>query len=134
MGVPVLGDTVDEPNETFTLRLSSPSNATLADADGVGTITDDDLPPPPPDLVAPQTTISKAPPASTRSKSASFSFRSSETGSRFQCKLDRGAWKSCKSPATYRNVKKGRHTFLVRAIDAAGNVDATPAKKTWRRR
>ena len=35
-------DTDDEPNEAFTVRLSSPSNATLADDSGAGTITDDD--------------------------------------------------------------------------------------------
>ena len=44
--VSVTGDTVDEPNETVVLRLSSPSNATLAggvtELDGTGTITDDD--------------------------------------------------------------------------------------------
>jgi uncharacterized repeat protein (TIGR01451 family) len=43
--VPVLGDVIDEPNETFTVTLSSPVNATLADAQGLGTITDDDAPP-----------------------------------------------------------------------------------------
>ncbi len=36
------GDTLDEDNETFTLDLSAPSNATLSDGQGVGTITDDD--------------------------------------------------------------------------------------------
>ncbi|WET82601.1 Calx-beta domain-containing protein [Amycolatopsis sp. QT-25] len=35
-------DTVDEPNETFTVHLSAPSGAGLLDATGVGTIVDDD--------------------------------------------------------------------------------------------
>ena len=43
--VPILDDSVNEPNETFTVTLSSPTNATLEDAVGVGTITEDDLPP-----------------------------------------------------------------------------------------
>jgi chitinase len=40
--VPVRGDAVDEPNETFTVTLTSPTGATLGDANAVGTITDDD--------------------------------------------------------------------------------------------
>jgi hypothetical protein len=40
--VPVAGDVVDETNETFALNLTTPSNATLADGVGQGTITDDD--------------------------------------------------------------------------------------------
>ncbi len=40
--VAILGDLVDEPDETLTVTLSSPSNATLADATGQGTILDDD--------------------------------------------------------------------------------------------
>ncbi len=40
--VNILGDTVDEDNETFTLNLSNPSNANIADGQGIGTITDDD--------------------------------------------------------------------------------------------
>jgi hypothetical protein len=40
--VPVVDDLVPEPSETFTLRLSNPVNATLGDAAGVGTITDQD--------------------------------------------------------------------------------------------
>jgi large repetitive protein len=43
--VPVLGDTAYEGNETFAVSLSSPSNAGIADADAVGTITDDDTKP-----------------------------------------------------------------------------------------
>ena len=40
--VPVNGDTLDEANETFFVNLRSPINATIADGQGVGTITDDD--------------------------------------------------------------------------------------------
>src|SRR5207253_915966 len=38
----VVGDTVDEPDETFTLALANPVNATIAKAVGVATIVDDD--------------------------------------------------------------------------------------------
>src|SRR5207248_2979149 len=40
----VNGDTIDEVNETFTVNLSNPSNATIATGTGTGTITDDDGP------------------------------------------------------------------------------------------
>ena len=40
--VGVKGDIRDEPNETYTFDLSSPTNATIADGTGVGTIVDDD--------------------------------------------------------------------------------------------
>ena len=42
MVVGVKGDVRDEPNETFTFDLSSPTNAIIADGQGVGTIIDDD--------------------------------------------------------------------------------------------
>ena len=45
IAVPVLGDTLDEPDETFSVNLSNPTNATIADSQGVGTIQDDDIPP-----------------------------------------------------------------------------------------
>ncbi|MEQ1856709.1 MAG: Calx-beta domain-containing protein [Longimicrobiales bacterium] len=38
----VQGDQIDEANDTYTVTLSSPSNATLLDGTGLGTITDDD--------------------------------------------------------------------------------------------
>jgi hypothetical protein len=40
--VNVVGDTIDEPNETFHLALSSPVAATILDGDGLGKILDDD--------------------------------------------------------------------------------------------
>ena len=43
--VAVTGDRTDESNETIDLRLSSPRNATIAAANGTGTIRDDDGPP-----------------------------------------------------------------------------------------
>lgn len=53
--VTVVGDTIDEANETFFLVLSSPVGATIADARGEATITDDD--PPPTVSVAPSVTV-----------------------------------------------------------------------------
>jgi thermitase len=44
--VSVSGDTAAEPNETFVVNLSAATNATIADAQGVGTIVNDDVPPP----------------------------------------------------------------------------------------
>jgi hypothetical protein len=48
--VTVNGDTVVEPDETFFVNLSNPTNATITDSQGVGTIKNDDQPPPPPSL------------------------------------------------------------------------------------
>ena len=42
--VPVRGDFVDEANETLKVNLSTASGTTVADNQGIGTITDDDLP------------------------------------------------------------------------------------------
>ncbi len=46
VSVTVNGDTAVEASETFTVNLSSPVNAAIADSQGVGTITNDDFPPP----------------------------------------------------------------------------------------
>jgi hypothetical protein len=43
--VPILPDNVDEPNETFFVNLANPTNATIADSQGQGTIVDDDSQP-----------------------------------------------------------------------------------------
>jgi uncharacterized repeat protein (TIGR01451 family) len=44
VSVTVKGDAILEPSETFTVGLSSPTTAAIADGQGVGTILNDDLP------------------------------------------------------------------------------------------
>jgi len=83
------------------------------------------------DTTAPETTIDSGPPETTASTAAEFSFSSSETRSTFECKLDGGAFALCLSPKDYAALSDGQHTFEVRATDAAGNPDQTPASRTW---
>ncbi|MBI1804390.1 MAG: DUF11 domain-containing protein [Ignavibacteria bacterium] len=45
ISISVNGDTKDEPNETFIVNLTNPSNATIADGQGIGTILNDDSQP-----------------------------------------------------------------------------------------
>jgi hypothetical protein len=87
--------------------------------------------PPPPDTTPPDTTITSGPSGTVTSTTAQFSFTSTETGSTFECQLDDAAYAACTSPATYTGLAAGPHTFGVRATDAAGNTDATPATRTW---
>jgi hypothetical protein len=61
---------------------------------------------------------------------ATFAFSANEPGA-FQCRLDAGSYAPCTSPKTYTRLKGGVHRFMVRAIDAAGNVDAVPAVAQW---
>jgi hypothetical protein len=84
------------------------------------------------DTTAPQTTILSGPSGDTISASSTtFSFTSSESGSAFQCKVDAGSYSPCTSPATLTGLADGSHSFSVRAVDAAGNTDATPAGATF---
>ena len=62
---------------------------------------------------------------------ATFKFTSSEARSRFECRLDDGAYEPCESPHTV-NVSRGPHIFRVRAIDEAENVDESQAERAWR--
>jgi hypothetical protein len=86
--------------------------------------------PPPSDLTPPQTQIAGGPSGVSSNDSATFSF-ASEAGAIFECELDNSAWRSCGTPKTYSGLTGGEHTFGVRAVDQAGNVDPTPATRTW---
>jgi hypothetical protein len=83
------------------------------------------------DTTAPESTITLSPPLVSNRTSATFQFASSEGSGTFQCKLDAGAYAPCTSPRTYTNLLPGRHSFLVAAIDAAGNIDRRPAVHRW---
>ena len=83
------------------------------------------------DLTAPQTAIVLAPATPTNATTASFSFTAGEPGSTFACRLDGGAWSACTSPRGYSGLGEGLHAFEVRATDAAGNTDGSPAAHSW---
>ncbi|MDQ3248774.1 MAG: Ig-like domain-containing protein, partial [Chloroflexota bacterium] len=83
------------------------------------------------DTSAPETTIDRGP-ANPSLSTVTFNFSSSEANSTFACSVDNAAFTGCTNPQTYTGLADGTHTLAVRAIDAAGNVDATPATYTWR--
>lgn len=110
-----------------------------ADGDGFGDETQDQCPtdastqgPCPADTTPPQTKITKGAPNKTKKPKLTFKFTSSEPGSTFECKLDKKKFKPCKSPITVKNLRDAKHKFQVRAIDASGNVDPSPAKDKFR--
>jgi hypothetical protein len=84
-----------------------------------------------PDTTPPETTITGGPTGTITTTSASFSFSASESDSTFQCRLDDGAFSSCSSPKSYSALGDGTHSVSVRAIDRAGNADATPAARSF---
>lgn len=88
------------------------------------------------DNTPPDTTIDSGPPNPSSSSDASFTFSGTDNVTpsgdlTFECQLDSGGFSSCASPQNYSGLAPGSHTFDVRAIDGAGNVDPTPASYTW---
>jgi hypothetical protein len=90
------------------------------------------------DSQAPDTFIDSAtPPSPTNNGIRNLTFHGEDpapgTEVTLECRLDGGAWftAGCDGDYTTANLPEGNHTFDVRAIDAAGNVDPTPATSTW---
>lgn len=83
------------------------------------------------DITPPNTTINPVPPSLTNSRQAGFDFSSSEDNSAFECKLDNATWQACVSGQGYTDLSDGEHTFSVKAKDAVGNVDPSPASHVW---
>ena len=86
----------------------------------------------PGDTRAPQTSITKGPKARITSTKALFRFASNEPGSSFECKLDKARWKVCRPPQKLTGLDRGEHSFRVRAVDPAGNVDKSPARRNFK--
>jgi hypothetical protein len=85
-----------------------------------------------PDTVAPETTITGGPSGETGERIPTFSFTSSEPGSRFSCSADGAPLLLCSSPFTTLPLKPGQHRFEVAATDPAGNADLSPARRDFR--
>ncbi len=88
------------------------------------------------DTDEPETTIDDQPGDPSNVVNPQFEFSSDEpNGTTFQCKLDTpagpGTYQPCDTPQPYSNLVQGEHTFFVYAIDAAGNIDQSPATYTW---
>jgi CSLREA domain-containing protein len=86
--------------------------------------------------VAPETAIDSGPAAGSTVTDATptFGFSASESTSTFECRIDADAFAACSGPGaehTTPTLGDGLHTFEVRAVDDAGNVDATPATRAF---
>jgi hypothetical protein len=84
------------------------------------------------DTTPPPTPIITSKPANpTNQTGATFSFSDTQSGVRFSCRLDGGAFTGCSSPVTYPGpLTQGVHGFWVLAGDAAGNL-SSPARFNW---
>jgi hypothetical protein len=78
----------------------------------------------------PDSSINSGPSGSVSSTSAMFSFSSNEQ-STFSCTIDNVLYTSCTSPRVINGLTNGTHTFSVTARDLAGNIDPSPATRTW---
>jgi hypothetical protein len=79
---------------------------------------------------APSTAIAKQ---STRihDRTPTFRFSSSKSAASFQCKLDGGPFRSCRSPFTTKKLSLGAHKLQVRAV-LGGTSDPSPAKFSFK--
>jgi hypothetical protein len=85
----------------------------------------------PGDTTPPETFIDSGPAGTSADTSPDFHFSADEAGVTFECSLDSAPFASCASPTTLNGLGDGSHTFRVQATDAAGNLDTSPATRTW---
>ena len=76
--------------------------------------------------------VTSAPPAMTSSTTAAFEFEANYP-STLECRLDAASFAPCATPASQRirGLAEGSHTFAVRATDLLGNVEPSPASRSW---
>jgi hypothetical protein len=142
------GDAIGDPcdsdqdgdglSDAVEIAIGSDPRSANSDGDAVGDAADacptlpGTLPNGCPDTALPETTITAGPKAKTKKSKATLQFVSTEPDSSFACSLDGKAFTPCSSPQAYRGLRRTKHTFAVRAIDAAGNLDPTPATQSWK--
>ena len=116
----VVNDPLIDGSYTFAVRASDGPNETIETQDFTV------------DTILPNTSITSGPPSFTNSRSPSFTFSSNETGViSFECHRDGEDFAPCTSPKAYAGLPEGTDHFYVRAIDAAGNVDASVAMSNF---
>ncbi len=117
-------DTLDEGSHTF--RVRAIDRATNIDASPAARAFVVDVTPP-------QTAITSGPAQGSAITDTTPTFQSTvtETGSTRQCSLDGAPFTACTSPTTLGPLADGQHTFRVRGVDRAGNLDPTPAGRTF---
>ena len=84
------------------------------------------------DTGPPETTIDSGPGegSTTNDPTPSFGFSASETA-QFECRVDGGGFAACTSGGDLATLADGPHTFAVRARDGVGNLDPSPATRTF---
>ncbi len=75
------------------------------------------------DTKAPSTLLS----ANQVESAITFSMNSDESPVTYLCSMDGSVDQACESPVAYTGLATGSHSFKVKAVDAAGNVDASGA-------
>ncbi len=86
------------------------------------------------DTEAPDTAIDFGPEGLTNDPTPTFGFSSPDAGATFECRFDSQPFAACSSATShtpFSPLSDGPHTFEVRAADAAGNVDASPASRSF---
>jgi hypothetical protein len=85
------------------------------------------------DTTPPETTIDSTPSSTSSDAVATFTFSGSDNLSSvtFECSVDEASFAACTSPFTTATLAAGSHTFAVRAVDAAGRTDGSPATYSW---
>jgi hypothetical protein len=79
----------------------------------------------------PETTITKKPKKKLKKPKTTVEFSSNVATATFECRLDSKPFAACTSPHKLKKLKKGKHTFAVRAV-AGGIADSTPAEAKFK--
>lgn len=91
------------------------------------------------DVTPPTSEITEKPLSPIASPTATFSFTGQDAApsgpnsglAGFECRVDGDAFASCTSPHTTASLAEGEHTFEVRALDLAGNVQPATTSVSW---
>lgn len=120
-GLSSTGETLDQRGITRPSDFASIANAPGGDGTDIGAF----------ELSDPNAVIDSGPTGITNDPTPKFTFHVVDGASTLQCKIDAKPFAGCASPKTVAHLADGSHTFQVRGRDALGNVDPTPASRSF---